>query len=201
MRIYMREHLEGGAQTFGWQIIQAVRDLGLQPGSAFEWCSGFGTLGFTLLREGLCSRLVLGDINPEAIALCQRTIEINGLSTASAYVSDCMDSIPGSERFDLVIGNPPHISAPLSTPPDLDYRLPVMPWSDRITTDENWRAHQRFLSQIGAFLNPGGVVVLCELWAGSSPDLFQQMASENGLTMEFRDGEGGFYLILLRNDR
>jgi methylase of polypeptide subunit release factors len=198
MRIYMREHLEGGAQTFGWQIIQAVRDLGLQPGSAFEWCSGFGTLGFTLLREGLCSRLVLGDINPEAIALCQRTIEINGLSTASAYVSDCMDSIPGSERFDLVIGNPPHFAEDVTGP---IYGLPDGPipaWHERVTHDRNWQAHRRFLQQIGSYLTPDGVVVLCETWAGATPETFAGLARNTGLETAWQDGQDGFFLMIFR---
>ena len=39
---------------------------------AFEWCSGPGFIGFSMLGNGLCETLCLSDINPAAVSSCQQ---------------------------------------------------------------------------------------------------------------------------------
>ena len=201
MKIHQRRSLDGGGEAFGWQIIETVKDLNLEPGRAFEWCSGFGYVGFSLLNLGLCDSILLGDINPEAIALCEQTIELNGLKNARAIVSDGTTAISPEERFDLVISNPPHFTEDLETylkRPGIARHWPVRLFHERIWRDPDWQAHRAFFSSIGAFLNPGATIVICETWAGSRPETFERMIEESGLTMEWRDGEDGFFMLIVR---
>jgi tRNA1(Val) A37 N6-methylase TrmN6 len=70
----------------------------------FEWCAGPGFIGFALLGYGFCDTLCLADVKA-----CRLTVTQNGLAErVTVYHSDNLDGIPPSERWDLVVGNPPH---------------------------------------------------------------------------------------------
>ncbi len=121
------------------------------PGRAFahalEWCSGPGYIGYALLDAGVCARLSLSDINPDAIDFARHTAERNGLrDRVSCHVGDNLEAIDPGMRFDLVVGNPPWSY----TTNDLHNAL--------IANDPGWQIHRRFYSSVGAFVAPGGVV-------------------------------------------
>jgi 16S rRNA G1207 methylase RsmC len=144
----------------------------------FEWCAGPGFIGFALLGHGFCDTLGLADINPEAVEACRRTVAQNGLAQRVAiYRSDNLDGIPMSERWDLVVGNPPH-------------------FSDRSTGelrffDERWSLHRDFFADVGKFLKPGGMIVVVENNHGSTAETFRSMIDEAGLCTVFvRNCEG-----------
>lgn len=82
--------------------------------NTFEWCSGPGFIGFALLEAGLTENLVLADISEDAMACAKQTVDHNPKikERVHYYVSDNMKSIPKSEKFDLVVGNPLGITAP-----------------------------------------------------------------------------------------
>ena len=78
-------------------------------GRAYEWCAGPGFIGFSLLANGFCDSLCLSDVHPPAIAALKETVKINGLENkVSIYHSDSLDNIPNDEKWNLVVGNPPH---------------------------------------------------------------------------------------------
>lgn len=201
MRIHARRSLDGGAQAFGSQILQTVASLNLNPGRAFDWCSGYGGVGYRLLQQGLCDHLVLGDINPEALDLARRTAADNDLKNVTIYETDCLDQIPDHEQWDLVVGNPPHFTEDLSTylrRPGIAKHWPVQLFHERIWRDPDWQLHKRFFASIGKHLRPEGAIVICETWAGSRPETFESMVKENGYLYETRDGEGDFWIMIVR---
>jgi 16S rRNA G1207 methylase RsmC len=101
--------LDGGGMDFGQEFIWVVEKKFGRVGRLFEFCAGPGFIGFSLLAHGLCDRLTLADINPEAVDACRATVAENGLeSRVSVYQSACLDSIPQGEAWDLVVSNPPH---------------------------------------------------------------------------------------------
>src|SRR5215467_9087861 len=101
--------LDGGGSTFGQEFIQVVADRIGPSQHIFEFCAGPGFIGFSLLAHGLCEKLTLADINPEAVQACRRTIADNALSDrVSVYCSDNLQDIPAAEKWDLVVSNPPH---------------------------------------------------------------------------------------------
>src|SRR5437667_12662895 len=105
----------------------------------FEWCAGPGFIGFSLLGAGLTETLCLADINPEAVAACRRTIADNALAArVNVYQSDNLASVPSSEQWDLVVGNPPHY------PDEFAGNLRAH--------DPDWRIHRAFFAQVNAHL-------------------------------------------------
>jgi predicted RNA methylase len=173
VRVHFKKHLDGGGSSFGQDLITflELRGMPRQP-RVFEWCSGPGFIGFSLLARGLTESLCLADVNPEAIEACRRTIADNNLQTrVSLYHSDGLKNIPASERWDLVIANPPHF---------------VDDWiGDLRSYDDAWRVHRDFFAGVASFLNPGAVITLQENNRGSTAETFRPMIERSGLTTTF----------------
>jgi len=171
IEISYRPELDGGGTDFGQEFVPVVRRRFGRLEHAFEFCAGPGFIGFSLLANNLCDRLTLADINPAAVDACRRTIRDNQLeSRVSVYLSDCFDDIPATERWDLVVSNPPHF---LSTQDA--YR------DDLLARDPDWSIHRRFYSGIGEFLKPHGSILFQENRLGSRPEDFVGMISAGGL--------------------
>jgi methylase of polypeptide subunit release factors len=133
---------------------------------------GPGFIGFALLGYGFCDTLCLADVNPEAVQACRRTVVQERLAERVAvYHSDNLDDIPASERWDLVVGNPPHF-------------VDISPGELRFH-DEGWKLHRRFFAAIGRFLKPGGIIVLLENNRGSTAETFRGMIEAVGLCLVF----------------
>jgi methylase of polypeptide subunit release factors len=152
----------------------------------FEWCSGPAFIGFSILAHELCETLCLADINEQAVEACRRTIRANGLEErVSLYHSDNLQNIPSDECWDLVVGNPPFYNE-------------VQPWCIR-SHDKDWQIHRRFFARIGHFLKPGGVILLQEANDASTPEDFQKMIEDAGLSLvlvhNLKPGEMSHYYM------
>jgi predicted RNA methylase len=175
IRVHYKRHLEGGGRHFGQDFIEVLRRRGMPAqGRAFEWCAGPGFIGFSLLAHGLCRSLCLADLNEDSVYACRRTIRDNGLGDrVPVYHSDNLRSIPASEKWDLVVSNPPHFIDAYAG----DWRA----------YDEDWHIHREFFDTVGNFLNPGGVIVLQENNMGSTVESFRGMIEDAGLSIVFVD--------------
>ena len=127
--------------------------------TVYEWCSGPGFIGFALLAEGICNQLVLSDINPDAIECIKETIRINRLENqVRYYISDNFQSIPFSEKFDLVVANPPRY---VNVNPNHEYGK--LYYQDLRIHDPNWLTHQGFYQHAHRYLNPGAHLFISEI--------------------------------------
>jgi methylase of polypeptide subunit release factors len=172
VEVAYKENLHGGGIRFGQQFIPVVREKFGHVGHVFEFCAGPGFIGFSLLANNLCDKLTLADINPEAIQVCNETVKNNNLeSVVSTYISDCLDDIPETEKWDLVVGNPPHVFCATED----EYK------KDITLFDPNFNIHKKFYRDILKFLKPTGSVLLQEHTESTSIDDFKDMIQENGL--------------------
>ena len=100
--------LNGGGIIAANEFVRIVSNKIGKVGHVFEYCAGPGFIGFALLANNLCDRLTLADVNPEAITAIKDTIKNNNLQDkVTVYHADCLDAIPETEQWDLVVGNPP----------------------------------------------------------------------------------------------
>ncbi|MFF7656457.1 methyltransferase [Streptomyces sp. NPDC007983] len=168
--------LDGGGNTFGRAYAPFVRQHLAGVRSIFEWCAGPGFIGFSLLAAGLCETLDLGDVNPAAQAAVERTVKENGLEDRVRFhLSDCFTQVPPALRWDLMVGNPPHVNA---AAPASEYQHSHSPL---IWKDTDWSIHRDFYAAAPRFLNPGGSVVIQENLRFSDPSNFSSMIEESGL--------------------
>ena len=176
--ISYRPELDGGGTHFGQDFLPFFQARGLpRQRRAFEWCSGPAFIGFSLLGDGFCETLCLADINPRSVASCRNTVEVNCLADrVSVYESDNLRNIPSSEKWNLVVSNPPHFV-------DEAYE------GQLLAHDPQWRIHREFFMTVGNFLAPAGVVVLQENNAGSTVESFRGMIEAAGLKIVFTDGD------------
>jgi predicted RNA methylase len=190
VKVHYMKHLDGGGTSFGQDYIPLLRSWKVpKPARMFEWCAGPGFIGFSLLGNGICQTLCLADINPEAIEACRRTIRDNRLTgRVSLYLSDNLASIPPSERWDLVVGNPPHF---------VDQRV-----GELRSYDRGWQIHRAFFSAVRPHLNPGAVMIVQENNRGSTVETFRDMIEDSGLSVVFvhngtteRTNEDSYYYI------
>ncbi len=169
--------LEGGGRQYGQDYLGVISKKLGKVEHVFEYCAGPGFIGFSLLSSGLCAKLTLADINSASVELCRKTVRDNHLEDkVRVFESDCLDSIPETEKWDLVVSNPPHFLTDSE-----DIRL-----SDIRTFDLNLRVHKKLYERVGNFLKPGGSVIIQENGNVSRlgftrPEDFENMISEGGL--------------------
>ncbi|WP_158895671.1 methyltransferase [Amycolatopsis anabasis] len=177
--VHHAEHLDGGGNNFGKAYIPFIQRHFASPQSILEWCCGPGYIGFSLLARGLCHTLSLADINEEATAACRKTVQHNHLTEhVSVFRSDCFDDIPTGLRWDLIVGNPPHVNTKTPGETDFQRRKPRV-----IYLDQDWDIHRRFYKQAPHHLKPGGNVILQEKYKFSRPETFQPMITDSGLSI------------------
>lgn len=158
--VYYDSWMDGGGTWFGQEYVDVIKAR--YPNRVFEhcyeWCSGPGYIGFSILGAGLAQQLTVTDCYESAIYdAVHHTIQRNGLADrAAGYVGSSLSCLPQGLLFDLVVANPPHY---LECPGDDNYQ--------RIAVDSGWQAHQDFFARIGQHLTPNGVILLQENQAGS----------------------------------
>src|SRR5688500_16853353 len=151
--------LDGGGSFAAADYIRVIRAHSDRPFErGFEWCSGPGFIGFSILADGVAKSICCADINPRAIACVRKTIARNSLGDrAAAYVSDNLESVPAHEQFDLVVGNPPSYAG--LNPKHPAYALFK---DDLRPNDPDWRIHRRFFKTIRGHLRPGAMLFIAE---------------------------------------
>jgi methylase of polypeptide subunit release factors len=175
IRVHYQKHLDGGGSTFGQEYIAYFERRGMpRQQRVYEWCSGPAFIAFSMLGHGLAETLCLADINPDAVAVCRKTIADNKLgSRVAVYESDNLKDIPPSEQWDLVVSNPPHF-------------VDEFP-GDLRAHDPDWRIHRGFYADVAKYLKPDGVICLQENNRGSTAETFRAMIEANGLKIIFAD--------------
>lgn len=173
--VYYDSWMEGGGTWFGQEYPTIIRSRypERQFAKCYEWCSGPGFIGFSILAHGICQRLCLSDCYPAAINdAVKNTVQQNSLHTVSAYHTATLKNLPDHELFDLVVANPPHF---LECPGDDN--------TQRIKVDSRWQAHRDFFQNIGNHLLPNAVILLQENQAGSleREKEFEKDIIDNGL--------------------
>jgi methylase of polypeptide subunit release factors len=176
IKVFHDSWMEGGGSWFGQEYVPVIQSR--YPGRRFqkcyEWCSGPGFIGFSLLTNNICETLCLSDIYDMAIEKSVRqTVEYHGLQDrVTSYVTGTLANLPSYEQFDLVVANPPHY---LECPGDANYQ--------RIAVDQDWQAHQDFFQHIGQHITADSIILLQENHAGSlkREEDFRPFIESNGL--------------------
>lgn len=168
--VFDKGDLEGGGLTFGQDFTRALLELGGgRCERVFEFCSGPAYIGYSLLAHGFCEKLTLSDIDPKAIAATRQTASFNNIDhLVNTYVSDGLKQIPETEKWDLLVSNPPHFLPENSSSPDV------------LLHDVGWLVHRDFYRTVKKFMKPGAHVVFVENSNGSRPEDFEPMVREGG---------------------
>lgn len=134
-----------------------------------EWCSGPGFIGFDLLLNDFCSELTLIDNHQPALDNVTNSLSAyNGDLSVRTFCLDTIASLPASEKFDLIVANPPHFSKPVY------HQENIFKNETRIYLDQDWAIHRDFFQNISKNLAPDGIILLQESSWGCNYDSFDE---------------------------
>jgi UDPglucose 6-dehydrogenase len=159
--------LDGGGLNFKDDLLEVIQRTGQRSyNKCFEWCAGFGVLGFEILGMGIANRLVVSDSYKEAVDNCLNTAKLNNLSNyVTGYHTDKIADIPLTEKWDLVVSNPPHVwnmDEFLKEMQSKESSPKAIQNSARLCVDENLKAHREFFENIEKHLHSNSDIYLIE---------------------------------------
>jgi len=148
-------YLTGGGDWMYPSFIDSIQRAGKEKYNVvFEWCFGHGRIGWELLTKNFCRQLVFNDCYDLAVTIGAKNAEKLGYKHAvRGYHTPTISAIPIAEKFDLVIGNPPHIFDK-----DHIYKMyknrpqEMIDLACRTTVDQDWKIHEDFFKYIGNYL-------------------------------------------------
>ena len=129
-----------------------------RPLRFLDLCTGSGCLGIVAASVFPESTGVLADVDPDALAVCQRNVQWHGLDHAlTLCASDGLAAIP-PEPFDLILCNPPYVDAEdmATLPPEYRHE-PLLALASGLDGLDFVRA---LLAHVRAYLADDGVLVL-----------------------------------------
>lgn len=176
--------LDGGGVKCSQDIVETVKQLGAKKKytNALEWCAGMGALGFDLLGHNLVDRVAFLEYIPFAEpTIIKNALENDLLEKVKVYISSTVSNIPDSEKFDLVVANPPHVSdffEFLKNSRAQNGNPEAFLSSARMCVDHKFSSHKEFFKNIRKYLTDDADILLIENF--DNP-IFKQWAHENGM--------------------
>jgi release factor glutamine methyltransferase len=150
------------------------------PESVLDLGTGGGAIALALARAWPAAKITAVDVSAAALELARENAEGTGTAAKVAFVeSDWFDRLPASGRFDLIVGNPPYLSAQETAEAspevrEFEPRLALTPDGD------GGGALRIILRDAPRFLAPGGLLAL-ETGIGHHAELVR-LAGEQGFT-------------------
>ena len=172
---------DGGGSTHYVDFLNAI-GTEKKYNNCLEWCAGLSAIAFSLIDANIVENIVLMDLYEPALIKVQENAKNNNIiDNVSIRLCDKISSLPLTDKFDLVVSNPPHsvsdhwieelYSSESQSQKDLVYRL---------TVDKNWELHKEFFKNITKYINQNADLYISETSEGS---WFVDWAKEVGLNL------------------
>lgn len=149
-------------------IAELVRErfapwLRREPRRALDLCTGSGCLAVLLALEFPKAKLDAVDLSAGALAVARKNVARYGLGGRVTLVRSDLFARLGTRRYDLIVSNPPYVTAKSMRALPREYRhepaLALAAGTDGLDLV------RRILAAAKARLNPGGLLV-CEIGGG-----------------------------------
>lgn len=100
-------------ETEEWclDLIKELRPVADQPLTILDLCTGSGCIALALAHALPNAQIYALDIAPHAIELTKHNLQINNISNVTALQSDLFSVLNPDIRFDLIVANPPYVTA------------------------------------------------------------------------------------------
>lgn len=176
-------HLSGGGQYFKDDFIRVLKKHGKSEyDRGFEWCCGFGIIGYEILGLKIAKHMAFSDYYDNAIYDIRDTAKNNNIENkVSSYITAAITNIPKDEVWDLVVGNPPHAFTDIET--SRKSLKPSTRVNDTLRTlvDDGMEIHKEFFTNIKKHLTADADVIIYEPEFWFYENTFKELADSGGL--------------------
>ncbi len=156
-----------------------------------DLCTGSGCLAILAAEAFSDAHVAASDISTDAIDVARRNVADYGLQNRIAlHLADLFDGLP-PERFDLIISNPPYVTAAAvnAFPPE----YAAEPRLAHLGGDDGLDLVRRILARAAEFLTPGGTLVVEVGQAG--PALEAAMPDIDFIWLDTEGSEGEVFML------
>ena len=161
------------------------------PDSILDLCTGSGCIGIACALYLERARVTLSDISHEALAVAEKNIARYGLQERVTVIeSDLFDGL-GSQRFDLIVSNPPYVDAKdIASMPDEYHHEPAIGLA---SGNDGLDFTRRLLVQAESHLTAMGVLIV---EVGNSWEALEEAYPQIPfLWLEFEHGGHGVFML------
>lgn len=172
-------HLDGGGQEMKDELVSVIRTMNRVYNKCYEWCCGFGVLGYEIYGNGLAKSLAFSDYYDVAVKNCLDTAVLNKMvDKVVGYVTPAVKNLPTTEKFDLVVSNPPHMFNKQEYEDVMDPAFhSYIGNSARLLVDDDFGIHKEFFTNIRKNLTDDADLFIIE---SNMPDKLNDMIEDNG---------------------
>lgn len=147
--------------------------------NALDWCAGAGFIGFGVLACDICNHITLLEKFDQACELMHKTIKDGNIDNATVVHDDNIAVL--KDKYDLIIGNPPHFRQYHVLQKQHALFHTKEDWV-RIAVDKNWSIHREFFTNIKNKMTPDCLILLLENFE-EVPNI-TQVANECGFVLK-----------------
>ena len=158
-------------ETTAKGAIRIIKERELKELKVLDICCGVGIIGLTIFsnlkKGGIVNETSFVDINIFNLNSFKKTIRQNNLqdlmgSQLQCYLSDGLSNVPTTEKFDIIVSNPPHYIIP-----EFDQDNTSLTTSRLATYDAGWNFHKEFYKQCHNYLTDRGEIWFLENSSGA----------------------------------
>jgi release factor glutamine methyltransferase len=155
------------------------------PDTLVDLGTGSGAIALALAAKWSEARVWATDISDEALALAQENCaKLELTDRVSLLVSDWLAALPAGQRFDLIVANPPYLTAAevAETQPEVRNYEPGVALS---TAPDGMDAFAKLIAGASDWLQPGGLLAM-ETGIAQHPLLLQMLRTAGFENIESR---------------
>lgn len=158
--------------------------------TALDLCTGSGCLAILLARGFRRTSIDAADISTAALAVARRNVRDYRLARRIRLVESDLFSALGGKTYDLIVSNPPYVTAAAMRKLPLEYRHE--PRLALAGGEDGLRKARAILLQAATYLNPGGMLVM---EVGSGRRRIEQAFPQVEFTWPATPGDGGVLIV------
>ncbi|MEH6468454.1 MAG: 50S ribosomal protein L3 N(5)-glutamine methyltransferase [Porticoccus sp.] len=161
------------------------------PSSILDLCSGSGCIGIACAHYFPASFVTLSDISVDALAVAAQNIKLHEMDQRVSSVHSDLFSGLDSQRFDLIVTNPPYVDAKdLASMPNEYHHEPEIGLA---SGDDGLDFTRQLLLEAGEHLNEQGTLIV---EVGNSWEALEEAFPQVPfMWLEFERGGHGVFLI------
>jgi methylase of polypeptide subunit release factors len=205
--------LNGGGLELKSDFIKIIQeDTKRVYKNGYEWCSGFGAIGFELFGKRVCENIHFSDKFDMAIENNINNAKRNNIANnVFTYLSDNVKDLPVENLFDLVVGNGPcdfdlkgYTESRLKSE-NRKSTSEMRGWDTevRLNVDNEYKIHREFFNNIAQKITQDADILI--VVNSNRNDLVQGSLDENNFKLIKKipisiPGRGDIWYIKLTNE-